>query len=113
MRPVQLAEKSVKLFREHENVNTLGAALYRAGRFDAAVQRLNEAVKLAGKDGSSYDFLFLAMAHHRLGHTAAARQWRDKAVQRIGQNKRLDWEQRIELPLLRKEAEGMIGSARR
>jgi WD40 repeat protein len=47
--------------------NTLGAVLYRAGRYADAVKRLDEAVKLHGKGGTAGDWVFLALAHHRLG----------------------------------------------
>ena len=56
----------------------LGGALYRAGRFADAVQRLEEGIRL--RDGSSgpEDWAFLAMAHHRLGHRAEATSWLDR-----------------------------------
>jgi hypothetical protein len=38
------------------------------------VQRLNEAIALHGKGGTSLEWLFLAMAQHRLG-------WHDEAKQ--------------------------------
>ena len=43
-----------------------GWALYRAGRYDEAIRRLEE------NGGGPLDLAFLAMAHHRLGHRADA-----------------------------------------
>jgi WD40 repeat protein len=101
-------------------LNTLGAALYRAGRSDDAVRRLEEAVKAGGRGGSGWDRLFLALAHQDLGHADQARHWLDEAVSWIDQALagRLEdpgailpstWEQRLELDLLRREAEKLIG----
>src|SRR5262249_55218522 len=59
--------------------NTLGIALYRAGRYDEAVQRLNESIALQKQGGTYRDWLFLAMAHHRLGHADEARRGLDQA----------------------------------
>jgi WD40 repeat protein/serine/threonine protein kinase len=61
-------------------LNTLGAALYRAGRFEEAVRRLNESIQTRGGEGLPQGFAFLAMAHHRLGHHDEAKRWLDKLV---------------------------------
>jgi tetratricopeptide (TPR) repeat protein len=101
-------------------VNTLGAALYRAGDFQGAVEKMTEAVQLAGPEVSALDLFFLAMAHHRLKRQDQARQFLAKAVQWIddhgGANSRpgprakgLRWTTRLEIQLLRKEAESLIG----
>jgi predicted Zn-dependent protease len=58
--------------QRHELLRTLGAALYRAGLTQEAIDRLNEAIA-ADKDRSVVqDWLFLALAHHHLGHAAEA-----------------------------------------
>jgi WD40 repeat protein/serine/threonine protein kinase/tetratricopeptide (TPR) repeat protein len=71
-------------------------------------------------DGNPLDWLFLAMAHHRLGHAVEARKWLDKAISRIGQDTQglqvvassrplIDWKTRLYYQVLRREAEGLIG----
>jgi serine/threonine protein kinase/WD40 repeat protein/tetratricopeptide (TPR) repeat protein len=84
-RVVDLAEKLLAhSSRDHWHVTLLGAALYRAGRFEEAVQRLTEATELSChpyRTNMLYTWFFLAMAHLRLGHTDLARQWLEKAVQ--------------------------------
>ena len=61
-------------------LNTLGAALYRAGRFEEAVHRLNESLQARHGEGLLQGFAFLAIAHHRLGHHDEAKRWLDKLV---------------------------------
>ena len=61
----------------------LGAALYRAGRYAEAVRVLSAQTEV-GRDSHHYVvWLYLAMAHHRLGQTAEARQWLDRAAQAL------------------------------
>src|SRR5262249_20182085 len=61
---VQLAERAWAQEKTAVGRNTLGAALYRAGKWEQAVAMLGP------NDGADapYAWLFLAMAHHRLGH---------------------------------------------
>jgi uncharacterized protein HemY len=102
-------------------LNTLGAALYRADQLNEAVRQVNTAIKLRGDVDTPLDWLFLAMAHHRLGHTEEAKKWLDKAVQWIDnatQEKSRDavalslsWRGRLELQLLRGEAETLLRQA--
>jgi tetratricopeptide (TPR) repeat protein len=119
-RVVALAEKH--LVRDPKNyafLNTAGTILYRAGRYEAAIQRLTEAMKARESgQGSAPDWLVLAMAHHRLGHGPEARQWLEKARTWIGQAKAgkvndplvpLKWNVRLELDLLSREAEAEVG----
>jgi hypothetical protein len=61
--------------------------LYRAGRIDEAITRLEEAEKLIAnppKSGIGISrgpecWTFLAMAHHKKGNADAARRWLDNA----------------------------------
>jgi tetratricopeptide (TPR) repeat protein len=108
-------------------LTTLGAALYRAGRFLEAVQQLREAqtvYKPADEERQSiaYNWLFLAMAHQRLGHAEEAKSWLAKAIELIDRTMRsaakeqpdvppasasapLPWNRKLTLQLLRAEAE--------
>jgi WD40 repeat protein/serine/threonine protein kinase/tetratricopeptide (TPR) repeat protein len=67
------------------HLNTLGASLYRAGRFAEAIDRLKQAIEAGRGQGIPEDWLFLAMAHARLGHDEEARQCLKRATQRIEQ----------------------------
>jgi tetratricopeptide (TPR) repeat protein len=88
--------QSVTRTRTHDTLALLGAALFRAGRFEKAVQRIDEAIASDGdRKGTVSDWLFLALTHHRLGHLAEARnslreagafdriveEWAEQAVQ--------------------------------
>jgi Tol biopolymer transport system component/tetratricopeptide (TPR) repeat protein len=94
----------------------LGPALYRAGEFEAAIRRMNETLTAKartplGRDNNEIEFLFLAMAHHRLGHTGEARQWQEKALQAIDRAGRRGWTNgwSLNLPILRREVEALLG----
>jgi WD40 repeat protein/serine/threonine protein kinase/tetratricopeptide (TPR) repeat protein len=86
----------------HDLLNTLGAILYRAGRFEDAVARLTEGIHDAGGQGVFEDWVFLALAHYRMGHLAEAQSY----VERIKQAKPFssDIWQALEHELLREEA---------
>jgi tetratricopeptide (TPR) repeat protein len=128
-RIVTLAENLLaKSSRDHWHVNQLGAALYRAGRFEDAVSRLTEATELSChpyRTNMLHTWFFLAMAHHRLGHEEEACRWLDRAVQ--GSQEALkspagppeksgdaegvippNWDRGLTLGLLRREAEQWI-----
>jgi WD40 repeat protein/tetratricopeptide (TPR) repeat protein len=96
-------------------LTTMGAALYRAGRLKAAVQRLTAANHWHGGGGEATSWLFLAMGHARLGHGAEARPWLEKAaawieeaLTRKPEENPLPWDQRLILQRLRREAEALI-----
>jgi WD40 repeat protein/Tfp pilus assembly protein PilF len=118
-RPVQMAEPALRSDPKTGWDSTiLGAALYRAGRFAEAVQRLTEASAACDQAASkpivyspAYTWFFLAMAHQRLGHAEEARRWLDKGIKGMEQetqNNSLPWNRRLTLQLFRLEAEGMI-----
>src|SRR5207247_1141032 len=66
--------------------NTLGAAHYRAGDWQAAIAALDKSMELR-QGGDSFDWFFLAMAHWRLGGKEKARKWYDQAVAWMDKNK--------------------------
>ncbi len=57
----------------HVFLNTRGAVLYRAGRFEEAARTLREGIALDPRDAAFQDWLFLALAEHRLGHADDAK----------------------------------------
>ncbi len=77
--PIRLAEFAVQQAIARANganmnplvrantLNTLGAALYRAGRLGAAIRTLEEGIRFRGGIELPQDVAFLAMAHRRLG----------------------------------------------
>jgi WD40 repeat protein/serine/threonine protein kinase/Flp pilus assembly protein TadD len=109
---LRLAEKAAREQpRWGDCIACLGAAYYRAGQLDDALKQLNLAVKLDAQGSHVITQLFLTMTHHKLGHDNEARQWLDKAHQRIDQLDNIDWtswDAKICYQLLRREAERMI-----
>jgi tetratricopeptide (TPR) repeat protein len=63
----------------HRFLSTRGAVLYRAGRFAEAVKVLREAMNLHPDANEFNDWLFLALAEHRLGHADATQEAAVKA----------------------------------
>ena len=116
---VALAERAVKSNpKSITYLNTLGAVLYRAGRWKDALAPLSEAaapVKQPSEaimSSPAYTWFFLAMAHHRLGHHEEAKKWLDKAVREADQGTAdLPWNRRLTLKLLREEAEALLRPA--
>ena len=116
---VGLAEKSAsKKLDGHPYVATLGAALYRSGRFAEARQRLREMTaawekskKMPTTISPAYTWFFLAMVEHRLSHGDQARMWLARAVRRAEKELRagIVWNRRLTLKLLRREAEALLG----
>ena len=89
-------------------MNTLGAALYRAGRFEESIRRLEEGIRERGGESLPQDWVFLALAHQQLGHRAEALRWLDR-FQTYKANEKPDafWDE-LEIRLLRTEAEALI-----
>jgi eukaryotic-like serine/threonine-protein kinase len=73
-----------------------GQLLYRAGKYEAAAQQLDQSLKnRTGQFDLTYatDALYLAMCHQQLGHGKEAKQWLQRAVQIIDQKPGgLHWE---------------------
>jgi tetratricopeptide (TPR) repeat protein len=71
-RLVELAQKGQEpIPSERWRIGVLGWAYYRAGKYEDCVRRLTEIQDLYSPSND----LFLAMAHHRLGHRDEARKW--------------------------------------
>jgi tetratricopeptide (TPR) repeat protein/serine/threonine protein kinase len=85
-RAVSLAQEAIELKPQEGGYhNTLGVALYRAGRWGEAVATLEKSMELR-KGGDSDDWFFLAMAHWQLVKKDKARQWYERAVQWMDKN---------------------------
>ena len=105
-------------------LNTRAGVLYRAGRFEAALETLREAMALHGDNngdgGTPQDWLFLAMAHHHLGHGAEAARWLDHTREWLQvtsaegpedkSDKSMNRADELEIELLLREAEQLIES---
>jgi WD40 repeat protein/serine/threonine protein kinase/tetratricopeptide (TPR) repeat protein len=121
-RPVHLVERiAASVPKNYTVISTLGAALFRAGRFEEAVKRLDEAVAASKSTelvqmSVVYNWLFLAMAHYRLGHAEESRQWLEKAIREIDRATSgkpevaagNTWNRRVTFLILRREAEAML-----
>ena len=87
---VDLSRKAHEMQPENwRYLRGLGAAYYRAGRWEEAITTLTKSTELVdGENGSMY--FFLAMAHWQLGNKAAAANWYNKAMEWI-ENSNINW----------------------
>jgi len=105
----RLAEFSVALAPgEQVSVNTLGVALYRAGKFAAAITTLEKSLDAGKGHFDAFDLYFLSMAHHRLGHGAEARECYDRAKRSFKGQKSLSTQDSYELADFQAEAEAVL-----
>jgi Flp pilus assembly protein TadD len=73
---VRWGEQAVAQEKKPWHLHTLGAAHYRAGQFEQAIERCRESLQFGpGWHGKILNWLVLAMAHQRLGRKDEARQW--------------------------------------
>ena len=76
---MEIAEKpfSGELHGAHRGLHLrmLGAALYRAGRYNDCIAKIQESIQLRGGESRAFDHAFLAMAYARKGNLAEARGW--------------------------------------
>jgi tetratricopeptide (TPR) repeat protein len=127
-RPVlQLAERIVSGTEQHWGYRafllTKGMADYRAGDFAHAIDNLNQSLTLRPAPWYWYSRymvgtanVFLAMAHHRLGHAEQAQQALRQATlvmkprnEKSGEDEALvDWYDWMRLDIVRKEAERLL-----
>jgi tetratricopeptide (TPR) repeat protein len=115
---VELAEFALEEDKTDQNLTALGAILYRAGRFDEAVQRLSgmaskweQGEELPTQTSPAYTWFFLAMAHHQLGNADESQRYFELAAERAEEEMAGDagWNRRLTLQLLRAEAESLLG----
>jgi tetratricopeptide (TPR) repeat protein len=98
------------------NPRIRGAVNYRAGNYEAAIADLNRSSLVFAR--RAWDWLFLAMAHHKLGHADEAKNYLQKALEWIDQTERsratgmtnpwIGWYEAIEVDQLRREAQELI-----
>jgi WD40 repeat protein/Tfp pilus assembly protein PilF len=104
--------------RNYLVARALGAALVRAGQYEAAIAQLEQAGELR-PEGAPWVWTWAAIAHHRLGKKEAANQalrkvtaWIKQAQQsNEGQEstwQRLPWTERVVLEALHREATQLI-----
>jgi tetratricopeptide (TPR) repeat protein len=117
---VQLAEKAVADDpKTCAKLQALGAVLYRAGRYQEAAKRLDEAESAFSetqrpRTSPDYAAWFQTMNLHRLNHSDKAQQKLRKAVNDIDElSKQMKtanaaWDQWLTLRLLRQEAEDLL-----
>jgi WD40 repeat protein/serine/threonine protein kinase/tetratricopeptide (TPR) repeat protein len=109
--PIRLAEISVRGLDASNKpiaLNTLAAAQYRAGRYDEAIRRLEEAAQARGGASRPEDWAFQAMAHHRLGHPDEARRWLERLRERQPSTASDQFWFELEIRVLRREAEAVV-----
>jgi Flp pilus assembly protein TadD len=100
---VELAREAVALGPDWAQWNTLGAAHYRAGDWQAAIEALEKSMSLSN-GGNSFDRFFLAMAHWQAGRAEEARKWQKEAIEWMDRNQ----PDNEELRRFRAEAEELI-----
>jgi WD40 repeat protein/tRNA A-37 threonylcarbamoyl transferase component Bud32 len=109
--PVRLARTALASFSgnmKHFAHNTLGAALYRAGRFAESIIQLNQSIEVTGGGGYPQDWVYLAMAHHRLGHRNESRHWLDRLLEyEKGRTRAFSWDE-IEIGILCREVQSTM-----
>ncbi len=85
-------------------LNTLGAALYRLGRHEEAVERLLEAARRATEPEQPLNFLLLSLCYARLEVRPLAEQYYRRALETLRDHPPAD----AGVDALRQEAEGLV-----
>jgi tetratricopeptide (TPR) repeat protein len=105
-----LAQKAARLKPGHPVcVNTLGVAYYRDGRYREAVDTLRPNLERQTDADLAHDLFFLAMAHHRLGEAARARDYYEWAARWTAAHRDLSANAAEERRLFRAEAAELLG----
>ncbi len=108
-RALRCARRAVELTPDQGiYLNTLGVAEYRAGHYAEGIATL-ERSKAANREGVlGFDLVFLAMAHHRLGHGTEAHMYYDQVVRWMEKQNGLTAENAQDLATFRAEAEAVL-----
>jgi Flp pilus assembly protein TadD len=99
---VLLAERAASQKKE---LHVLAAALYRAGKYETALTKFQEAAKYTAP--SPWDHLFQAMAYHRLGQADKARASLQEATKKRKATI-YGWPFQMQYELLRRETEELL-----
>jgi serine/threonine protein kinase/WD40 repeat protein/Flp pilus assembly protein TadD len=106
------AESADKLEpKNYDHLTTLGVAHYRLGGYTKACDTLIAAAKLGKQTPTAVNRFFLAMCHHRLGASAAARACFDEALASMKNEITLTERQRVQLAAFRAEAESLLNTS--
>ncbi|MBI4606681.1 MAG: protein kinase [Planctomycetes bacterium] len=119
---VELARRAAGAEASPERLRTLGAALQRAGRLEEAVSALALAAKESAPGGDALERLFLTLACRGLGRLEEARRCLERVPSMLPEPparsegsalappaaRGIPWELRIEVHLLRSEAEAVL-----
>ena len=123
--PRRLAEKELQGSREFWSLTEQGALAYRAGRFEEAVPLFEQSLRANPKPGAAVvSWLWLSLAHQRLGKAKEARRWLNTAQAWLDQYRDgmppnaddelgLHLHNWLEAHVLRLEAESLINSEAR
>ncbi len=106
--PDAVADREALVRLAQNALKTLGAALFRAGRFDEAIRRLEEGIPLRNGTNVPQAWAFLAIAHFRLGHRNAAHHWLERLRHHEPSRDPNQFWHELEIRLLRGEAEAVI-----
>jgi WD40 repeat protein/serine/threonine protein kinase len=108
-RYIELAEQALKKKPgNYAFLNTHGAALYRAGRYDEAIKQLQRGMDAHDqKLGMGVDWALLAMAYAKAGDPENAKRWLEKS---LASAELPQWQQQVELRALQKEATELVDS---
>lgn len=101
---VKMSQKAVELSPDNGSYwNTLGVAHYRNGQWREAVTALKKSMSLRS-GGDAHEWFFLAMAYQKLEKPNKAKNWFDKSVQWLEENKPGD----AELVRIQEEAQTTV-----
>ncbi|MFL5339232.1 MAG: protein kinase domain-containing protein [Gemmataceae bacterium] len=110
---LELADRAKAARPDAEGGEALrGAALFRAGKWQDALRALQASQAAADPGDAVRAWLYLAMTEARLKQPDEARRWLTRArtwLDRHAGEPTVSWRQRLELTLLRGEAEAMLG----
>ena len=109
-RALEMARRAVELVpNDNRFENTLGVALYRACQYPEAIETLERRLASSRGQHDAFDFLFLAMAHHRQGQRDRARACFDQAVRWMANHQKGTYADMVaDLAALRAEAEAVL-----